>query len=105
MPRFLAAVAVVLAVLAGGALIVAAVVSRVAPLAAKLEAWWARRNPPIGAAGRPEGKAAGSVGGDTVTVLAATQADDPAVDGGGASGFGDVGGFGDGGAAGGGDGG
>ncbi len=90
MLRFLVAVAAVLAVLAGGALIVAAVASRVAPLAAKLEARWARR---------------AGAGGNT-GMLAAMQGDDPAADGGnGVGAFGDGGGSGDGGAAGGGDGG
>lgn len=104
MLRFLAAVAVVLAVLTAGALIVGAAVSRAAPLAARLEAWWARRSVPIGAAGRPDGNAAGNAGGNVP--LAAMQGDDLTNDGGdgGGGGFGD-GGFSDGGATGGGDGG
>lgn len=55
MLRFLAAVAAVLAVLTAGALIVAAVASRVAPLAAKLEARWARRTGAAGTDDRPDG--------------------------------------------------
>ncbi len=100
MLRFAAAVAVVLAVLTAGALIVAAAVSRVAPLAAKLETWWARRTGESGTAGRPDGKAAGNADGNTSAMLAAMQGDDLAADGGdsGAGGSGDGGGFGDGGA-------
>ena len=97
MLRFVAAVAVVLAVLTAGALIVAAAVSRVAPLAAKLEAWWARRTGASGTAGRPDGQAAGSADGDTGAMLTAMQGDDLAADGGdsGAGGLGGDGGAGD----------
>ena len=98
MLRFLVAVAVVLAVLAAGALLVAAAASRLVPLAAKLEARWARRHPPTGTARRRDGEAAGTAGGDTATMLAAMQADDLAPDGRDDSGgSGDGGGFRDGG--------
>ena len=95
MLRFLAAIAVVLAVLTAGALIVGAAASRLAPLAARLEAWWSRRATPIGTTGRRDEQAAGSAVGDPA-LLAAMQSDDSAADGG-AGGLGDGGGFGDGG--------
>ena len=97
MLRFLAAVAVILAVLTAAALLVAAIVSRAAPLAARLEAWWARRSTPIVTARGPDGKARDRVGrNDGVVGLAAVQGDDGrAFDAG--EGFGDGSGSGDGG--------
>ncbi len=98
MLRFLAAIAVVLAVLTAGALIVAAAVSRAAPLAARLEAWWARRSTPIVTAGGPDGKARDRVGrNEAVVGLAAAQGDDDRAPAAG-DGFGGGSGFGDGGA-------
>ena len=80
--------AVVLAALTAGTLIVAAAASRLVPLLAKLETWWAYRNPPIGTAGRRDGEAAESAGGDAATMLGAMQGDGPAADGGDGSGDG-----------------
>ena len=113
MLRFLAAVAVILGVLTAAALLVAAMVWRAAPLAARLEARWARRTGAAGTAGRGDREAAESAGGDPNAMLAAMQGDglsadcDPSAGGGdgGAGVFMDGGGSGDGGAAGGGDGG
>ena len=87
MRSFLIAMAVVLTV---AALLIALAAARVAPLAARLQAWWMRRAG-VAVTARPR---AGKADGDgTVGLLAAMQGDSPEADSGDGGGGFDSGGF------------